>query len=112
MAVANKVENITTFSYGQSIILTLKDPDPPHGAQDISSYTTRTVVVRSPDQSKTVTATASFVTDGTEGKISFFFADGDIDRHGKWSGQVKLEKTSVELRSSLFEMIVAEGLNT
>lgn len=108
MAIANKLDGIKVGDFGETITLTLKDTD--GTAQDISSFTTRQVHVRSPKGTKTVTNTATFTTDGTDGKLDFSFSIGEIDRPGRWEGQVELSKTGGESKSDLFEMNVEARL--
>lgn len=108
MALANQLNGIKLGDFGEILVLTMKDKD--GTVQDISSFTTRQVIVRTPDKLKTVTRTATFTTDGTDGKLDFSFADGDIDRPGLWEGQVVLSKTGMERRSDIFDMNVETRL--
>ena len=74
--------------FGKTISLTCKDRS--GTIQDISAYTgTKTVVARSPSM-KVVTATASFYSTGTDGKVTFSFTSTDIDEAGEWEGQLEL----------------------
>jgi hypothetical protein len=88
MAAKAIVKGVVCGEFGKTITLTCKDED--GAVQDISAYTgTKTVVARSPSQ-KVVTATASFYGTGTDGKVTFSFASGDIDELGEWDGQLEL----------------------
>ena len=106
------ITGIIQGEWGKVITLTLKHPTT-GGAQDISSYDgTKTVRLRSPNGSKIVTATATFVATGTDGKIKFSFAVNDIDRDGTWKGTVELGTTGdTELaKTYLFEMNVGQAV--
>ena len=65
---------------------------------DISSFTTRSFILRSPAGTAT-TKTATFTTDGTDGYLQYTIADGNINVVGKWSVAARISKTSVELTS-------------
>ena len=102
------VTGIIQGEWGKIITLTLKHPIT-GATQNLSSYDgTKIVRVRSPQGHKVVTATATFVTDGTNGKIKFSFTKGDVDRDGTWEGTVELGLASdSELaKSYLFELDV------
>ena len=101
MAELNKVRGIVVSQYGEALSLTVVDKN--GQAIDISSYTTAiTVVVRDPQTLKTLSYSASFVTDGTNGKIQFVPATGDLDRAGLWEGQIVLEKASAIAPTRVF----------
>ena len=101
MATAGIIKDIVVGNYGQDIVLTAKDRD--GNTLDLSTYTgTKTLYARAPQGNKTVTASVSFVTDGSNGQVSFAFASGDIDQDGTWLGQVKLQKTGADLKSVPF----------
>lgn len=53
---------------------------------DISLATTKTLKFRKPDAS-TATKTASFVTDGTDGKLKYTTVTNDLDQAGDWKAQ-------------------------
>ena len=74
-------------------------------AQDISSYTTRQFILRSPTGT-TATKTAEFDTDGTDGVLSYTFEEDDIDRAGNWSVQARISKTGVELTATAHRFLV------
>lgn len=95
--------------FGKTITLTLKNAA--GTAQDISSFTTRTVEFRKPRGAGVgLTKTATFTTDGINGKLDVSFASGDVTEEGLWKGQVRLEKTGEETRSEIFEMPVGEQI--
>lgn len=52
-------------------------------AIDISGYTTLNIIFTKPDGTS-VTKTALFVTDGTDGEIYYATVSGDLDQAGIW----------------------------
>jgi hypothetical protein len=86
--------------FGKNIVITIVDTN--NTPVDISSYTTRQVIVRSQDDIKTVTKTATFVLSGSDGRLQFSFATGEIDRPGEWNAQVVLSKTGATFKSQVF----------
>lgn len=79
-------------------------------AQDISSYTTRQYILKSP-AGTIATKTAAFDTDGTDGILSYTFADGDIDRTGTWTVQARIAKTGVELTAKALRFNVEDRID-
>lgn len=76
--------------FGKTIRLTLKDFD--GVAQDVSSYDgTKTAVARHDDTGDEVSASVSFTNSGSDGKVEWTFADGDIDKAGLWEVQIIME---------------------
>lgn len=96
---------IISGEFGKSVKLTLKKDGV---AVDISSYTTITVYIRG--ETKNLTKVASFVTDGTDGEISFSFDSGELDRSGEWEAQVYLDKTGERSKSDIFQIDVGESI--
>lgn len=110
MAQLNKIEGIVTGQYGEAIQLQVVDDD--GNAVDISSYTTSKVVtLRDPFTLKTLSLAATFVTTGTDGKIQFTPAAGNIDRPGTWEGQVKLEAASAVALTRIFDVEVEKRIS-
>ena len=108
MASPQSLIGVIEAEFGNTIVLTVKEDDV---AVDISSYTTRTVEFRKPASNDlSLTVTATFTTDGTNGQLDLTFADNDIDEEGLWKGQVVLLKTGVEARSEIFHMPVGEQI--
>ena len=81
-------------------------------AQNVSAYTTsKQVICRSPDGRKTITVTGAYVTDGSDGKLSWSFSSSDpLDRPGLWEGQAVVTKSGGELRSYVFNLEVDKEL--
>lgn len=66
---------------GTTFTITIVDDD--SVAVDISGATTVSMIFLKPDQT-TITKTATFVTDGSDGKIQYETVDGDLDQSGLW----------------------------
>lgn len=52
--------------------------------QDISTASTKQIIITSPS-GVTLTKTASFTTNGTDGKIKYVTISGDISAPGEWT---------------------------
>jgi len=103
------IRGVAVGSYGQTILITLKDLS--GAVQDVSAYTgTRTVRALSPDGIRTVTASISFNSNGSDGKIQWTWATGDIDRPGDWQVQVILNSGSARIKSYIAKMPVIPSL--
>lgn len=108
----NKVTGITVGQFGDTIQLVVVDVN--GQPVDISAYTgTKTVALRDTFTLKTVTYTATFVTDGTDGQFQFTPAAAtEIDRAGKWEGQLKLLiGSTVAAYTVVFEVTVGKKIN-
>lgn len=78
--------------------------------QDISSYTTRQFIFRTP--SNTIkTKTATFDTDGTDGVLKYTVEDGVIDECGNWRVQARISKTGAVLTSAWIKFYVEDRLD-
>lgn len=111
MAVA-QLTGVVMGEWGQVLTLQLKHPTT-GGIVDISGYDgTKTVRVRSPNGANVVAQTATFTTDGTDGKVKFSFIANNIDRSGVWKGTVELAPASDSevAKSYMFEMDVGEAV--
>lgn len=107
--VTNKLTNVFVGDYGIVITITFKDED--GTLQDVSSFTTKKVFSRSPDGRKIVTSTAGFTSDGTDGKITYSYANGDIDRDGVWKAQAELNNGTAVVYSHVFDVVVEERIS-
>lgn len=83
---------------GTTFMVTIKDEN--DTVKDISAYTTRQLLFRKPDGSTVLTKTASFYTDGTDGKIYYTTVSGDLDTVGIWRLQAYLHNGSTNYRKS------------
>jgi len=103
------LEGMVVGEYGKTVSITLKNEN--GIVQDVSSYTgTKTFATKPPQGYKTVSCALSFLTDGTDGKVTFSFAAGDLDQAGIWECTISLEKTGVLSRSKMFTMEVTEAI--
>lgn len=105
------IKGIIVGSYGQGIVLTVVNDD--GIPQDISGYDSATglLIVGIPPSGRGVrTATADYVSDGSDGQLSFAWADGDIDQSGPWKVQAELHKTGELFKTYFGEMEVGVGL--
>jgi hypothetical protein len=59
---------------------------------DISDLDTLQVIFRKPDGT-TLTKTATYVTDGTDGLMKYIIAEGDIDVAGMWRVQGRVSNS-------------------
>lgn len=112
MATVNVVTGVVAGEFGLPIIITLVSES--GTAEDVSSYdSTKEIILVPEDRTKTVTLTGSFTVDGTDGRVQGTPVSGDIDRPGKWQGQVNLTKTTgtIKAKSFVFEMPVEKSLS-
>jgi hypothetical protein len=106
---ANLIENVIVGEYGYPVFLHLVDEL--NASIDISAYDTFQVLLRTPDDLKLVTYSATLFSDGTDGKLYFTPAATDIDRSGTWHGMVKLTDTGTAVaKSQPFDMKVTNTL--
>ncbi len=104
------LKGLVQGEWGKVNSVTLKDFD--GVVQDVSGYTgTKTIVVVSPDSKKTITCTASFLTDGSDGICIWSFSSGSpLDRAGLWSGEIELNCSSALSKSYPFNIEVEREL--
>lgn len=103
MTLIGLIEN----DYGSVLELTVEDGGT---ATDISGYTTRSIKLLSPSGTAK-TKTAIFKTDGSDGKIQYTLASGDIDKAGTWWVQVYLANTTQQLSSEPVSFSVGRRLS-
>jgi hypothetical protein len=107
----NVIKGIVAGQYGSPIRLVIVDSD--GDPIDISSYTTgKTVFLREPFANKTVSFIATYVTNGVDGELQFTPTSGDLDRPGKWEGQIKLATASAAVYTAVFEFNVDKKIAT
>lgn len=85
--------------YGWTLNLTVKDEN--GDAKDLSLCTRVNIVFSRPNNTGSISKEASFETDGSDGKIYYIVADGDIDVSGTWQLQVEAVFTNSVLRSNI-----------
>ena len=100
------IEGIVTDNFGQVIELTVLDVDT-DAAIDLSTYTTKSIQFKDPAGSVT-TKTATFVTDGTDGKIKYTLEDELIDVDGTWYVRAQVSSAGTQLSSAWIIMPVLE----
>lgn len=106
---SNLIENVIVGEYGYQVFLHLVDEL--NDSQDITVYDTFQILLRSPDDLKLVTYTATLFSDGRDGKLYFIPQSGDIDRAGVWHGMVKLTDTGAAItKSQMFDFVVSSTL--
>lgn len=88
-------DNIHALDYGWTLRIRIVQDEV---IQDISSYTTRQFIFK-PPVGATVTKTATFDFDGTDGVLKYTVEDGLIDQAGDWRVQARISKTGAELTS-------------
>lgn len=91
---------------GTVFVVTVKDGG---SALDISGATTKEIFFQVPDGT-TLTKTAAFTTDGTNGKIQYTTISGDLSVTGQWKLQAHVINASGEWRSDLSPFTVHENI--
>jgi hypothetical protein len=72
---------------------------------DLSSASPITIIFTKPDSSQFVRE-ASFVTDGTDGKIEYTIQDGEIDTAGDWKYQGRITFINGSWSTDLIPFVV------
>jgi len=78
-------------------------------AVDISSASTKSIILTAPDATKTTYA-GTFITDGTNGQLRYTTVTGDIDQAGHWHLQGKVIITAGTFSSSVEDFYVKPNL--
>ena len=76
---------------------------------DISDATVTELVFRKPN-GVTITKTATFVTDGTDGKIQYVTVANDLQPYGAWEIQARIAMLGVDGRTEREVFGVAKNL--
>ena len=92
---------------GNILILTVMEDDV---AKDISDATVKEYFIKRPNEI-TVKVTASFNTDGTDGKLKYVFVATDLDFVGLYEVQVSLETPLWDGKSTSYFFTVRETLS-
>jgi len=91
------LRGLVVGEYGKVNSITLKNFS--GAAENVSIYTGNKYVVR-----KSITCTASFLTDGSDGIVTWSFGSGDpLDRDGIWEAQAELNCSSSLAKSYPFD---------
>ena len=76
---------------------------------DLSTASTKEIIIKSP-AGVASTHTASFTTDGTDGKIQYVTTSGDVDEAGRWQIQGRIVMGGGDWKTSVSNFQVAENL--
>jgi hypothetical protein len=91
---------------GAEIILTVRDQA--NAILDISTATTKEIIFRKPDGT-TVTKTAVFVSNGTDGKVKYTTVSNDLDQVSVWKMQARIVTPTMDARTTLATMAVLKN---
>ena len=78
-------------------------------AVDVSGATTKQIVFQKPSGTS-VTKTAAFVTDGTNGQIQYVTIDGDLNEAGKWIMQGYVVLAAWQGHTDIYQFEVYDNL--
>lgn len=65
-----------------------------YGVLDVSTATVKTIIIEKPDHTTLISASASFMTDGTDGLIYYRTVAGDLNQIGVYNVQAYVEMPS------------------
>lgn len=97
---------IRQYDIGVQFILTITEDS---SALDISLATTKEIIIQTPSGTST-TYTATFLTDGTDGKIYYTSVDGDLDNIGQHKIQAKVVLSGGTYKSTIEKFKVKANL--
>jgi len=101
------LQTIRLGDYGTILRGTIYDElDEP---QDISDAVTKYLILKKPDGSS-VQKTASFFTDGTDGKLIYAVQSGDIDQVGRWQLAAQVTTTTKFHNSTIDDFLVKKTI--
>ena len=78
-------------------------------AKNLSGFSTLQLIFKKPSGSK-LTKTASFLTDGTDGIITYTSASGDLDEDGNWFIQARIADGGSDRKSDIGKFKVHDNL--
>lgn len=102
------MQEIHVDDYGWTIYIDVKDQD--ENPSDLTLVESVQVSFFKSNNVGPVLRDASFVTDGSDGKIYYTVQDGDIDEPGTWQMQVVVTASSYVLRSNIVKFKVFRNL--
>ncbi len=76
---------------------------------NISTATTKQIILKKPDLTKS-TKTATFTTDGSDGKMRYVIVADDLDQSGDWQAQGKIIMPSGTWYTDISEFTVHANL--
>jgi hypothetical protein len=91
---------------GTKFLLTIQDTGT---AVDLSTTTAKTIKFRKPSGT-VLTKTASFNTDGVDGKIYYTSVSGDLNEVGRWTVQAVLTFGTLVYSSDVGTFLVGDNL--
>lgn len=100
------VEEVHVGDIGTVFTVTVADSGTP---VDISAATTIEIIFGKPYDNASVTKTAVFVTDGTDGKIKYTTVANDLNIAGPWEIQARITLPTGTWRSEVGEFTVHEN---
>jgi len=100
------LSDLVAGSYGSQIIIELREDG---RAVDVSSFSSYSVYLRSP-AGATIQKTAQLYTDGTDGRITFQIAHGDLNETGTWWLQAEVADATRRIRSRPIQFYVQEAI--
>ena len=100
------VEEIHVGDIGTVLEITIYDGD---AIVDISGATVKQIKLRKPSGS-VVTKTASFSTNGQDGKVRYVTQDNDLNEHGYWQIQGYVELGGGEWHTNVEDFLVHKNL--
>ena len=103
------INEIHKNDIGTVFQLTIKDQD--NAIVDLSSATTKQILIKSPNKSVAI-KTGSFLTDGTDGIITYTIVENDLNVIGIWSIQAKTIFVTGTWYSDIQEFKVHGNVNT
>jgi hypothetical protein len=106
MEISMAANEIHVNDVGTQFRLTIKDDGE---IVDISSVTEKIIHFRKPNGT-CVEKEASFLTDGTDGILTYLSQDGDLDMAGKWKIQAFVDFGSTEFYSNIDSFKVYRNL--
>jgi len=100
------LSDLVSGSYGSQIIIELREDG---RAVDVSGFSSYSVYLRSPSGT-TITKSAQPYTDGTDGRITFQIAQGDLSEPGIWWLQAEVADATRSIRSRPIQFHVQEAI--
>jgi hypothetical protein len=77
---------------------------------DVSSATTKQLLLQKPGSSTFITKTASFVNTGVDGKVHYDFLTGEIDIDGEWHWQVYIVTPAGNFHTNVYPLTIKPNL--
>lgn len=101
------LSKIVADDFGQVLRITFIDVDT-DAAANISAYVTAQQMLLIDPDGNSATKVAAFLTDGSDGIITYTLVDGDIDEAGDWLLRGRVTSAAARLTTELAEFNVLE----